>query len=206
MASAQHQPGGNDEVALIKANKELEQTRPSRSSEGVTPWRIVASGRRLALVKGQATLLNAGVMHTVSHVARADGVTVRKRAFGSVLLGLGIILVVGVLLLVVGEAAIALRVHEELLLEAEQSRSPTSFNLRFEVHDFFAPGLAYVPLHVWVLWAGFCLAFSHVARRNRAGSTIFFVALALLVIEHALRACLGHNGIYIGIPINVFPW
>jgi hypothetical protein len=142
----------------------------------------------------------------VSSVTNAEAEAVRKRPFGAVSLGLGSILVVGVSLLVAGEAVIALRVHEELTLEAQQPRSPMSFSLRSEIHDFFAPGFAYVPLHVWVLWAGFCIHSGRAARRLHAGRALFFFALTLLVIEHALRAWLGHNGVYIGIPMNVFPW
>jgi hypothetical protein len=144
-------------------------------------------------------------MRTISSVASANAEGVGKRPFGRISLGLGSIVVVGVLLLVVGEASIAARVHDEELLEAEQPRSPLSFRLRWEVHHPLG-GLAYVPLHVWVFWAGFRIARGHVARHKRAGLTIFFVAVPLLVIEHVLRGWLSGNGVYIGIPMNVFPF
>jgi hypothetical protein len=67
-------------------------------------------------------------------------------------------------------------------------------------------GALHVPLHVWVFWAGLRIARGHVARHKRAGLTISFFAVPLLVIEHVLRGWLSGNGVYIGIPMNVFPW
>jgi hypothetical protein len=126
----------------------MERTWPSSMAAQPT-WTITAS-LRFMVYRRMATPLIRGVMRTISSVASANAEGVRKRPFGRISLGLGSILVVGVLLLVVGEASIASRVHDEELLEAEQPRSPGSFSLRWEVHHPFG-GLAYVytaPLNV----------------------------------------------------------
>jgi hypothetical protein len=131
----------------------------------------------------------------------------RSRPFGVASLGLGALLLAGSVLLFASEIAIAMRIHEENVLQAQRPVTPMSFSLKSEIHDFGAVGLAYLALHAWVLWAVVCLVRKRVERHRRVGLVLLCSAVSVLLAEHAVRAWLNHNNVYIGIPLEVFfPW